>query len=418
VQPIFVIPDSDSEDGVEHMPYQATAATLGQPLRNGPISYPLQVLSSLDEGGLKLRPGKSVELKRKPNGKDQFLRIHQIIRHANTNNIELRGHLLFRNRTLGRILRHQRNEIFLYHELVRDDSRPDHIQSMVTVPLDNVKKIRTIIITDEPFPKHSFRDHTVLDASLPGYNQQKQVIKDNDVLVCRYLHSKTWETTVQHEARKPYKEGRVRYIQRDQADELYRSRLQKQEPTPPKPFYPKSGRKPFDFPQKKKIYTYGSGFGGAGGDATGAALAGARIRWSWDENQLACNTCELNHPTVKIYRVRANQFLGPGYGGYVDIYHLSPPCKYFSPAHTQDGKNDDENIAALYVIRQHLEHIKPRIVTMENTFGLKHDANSAFFEDMISMVLEARYNIQWTVDDFRNFGLPANRKRLIVFGAQ
>jgi DNA (cytosine-5)-methyltransferase 1 len=424
VRPIFEITDSDSEDEAGH--FRPTQA-----LRNPPVQHPLQIIFSYDIGEFNLRPGKSVELKRKDNEKDRFLRIHQIIRHVHDNSIYLRGHLFFRTRTLRRMLKHQRNEIYRHQELDRDDLRPAFIQSMYTFPLDAVKKIRTIIITDERFPRHSFREQgTRLDQNLPGYEEQKNIIRENDVLVCRTFYCKKFDTAAARlNIKKPCYAGSLLHVKRDDADERYRSEPRNKEPRNKEPRNEKpsrafkarssiSNQPQSKYPRKKRIYTSGSGFAGGGGDLTGTKLAGVRVKWAWDEDEHACKTLGHNHPTTRVYRVRANEFFRPDHGGYVDIYHISPPCQYFSPAHTKEGGNDDENIAALYVIQEHLKHIKPRIVTMENTFGLAQDAKSAYFEDGISLIYDCDYDVHWQVDDFRKFGLPANRKRLVVIGAR
>jgi DNA (cytosine-5)-methyltransferase 1 len=421
VEPVFEIIDSDSEDE-DHFKLTQATGKRPQPLRNPTVQYPLQTIFSYDTGEFNLRPGKSVELKRKDSEKDHFLRIHQIIRHVHDNSIYLRGHLFFRTRTLRRMLKHQRNEIYRHQELDRDDLRPGFIQSMYTFPLDAVKKIRTIIITDEKFPRHSFREQgTRLDQNLPGYEEQKNTIKENDVLVCRTFYCKKFDTAAARlNIKKPCYAGSLLHVKRDDADERYRSKPCNKEPSrASKARSSMLNQRQSKYPRKKRIYTSGSGFAGGGGDLTATKLAGVRVEWAWDEDEHACKTCSHNHPTTRVYRVRANEFFGPEHGGYVDIYHISPPCQYFSSAHTVvEGGNDDENIAALYVIQEHLKHIKPRIVTMENTFGLAHDAKSAYFEDGISLIYDSDYDVHWQVDDFRKFGLPANRKRLVVIGAR
>jgi DNA (cytosine-5)-methyltransferase 1 len=418
--------DNDEDSGQPRIKESVrTSRADARSIRNGPVEYPLEIIPSYTDLNLNLKAGKSVELRREGNGKHRFLRIHHILKNSSTGQIFLRGQLFHRNRNLGAILKHSRNEIYLFQQVDCDDPRPPNKQAMIDIALEQVKKVRKIIITDEKFPAHSFRNHTVLDPSLPGYEEQKKIIADNDELVCRFVYTMYFLNAQARTATNgKCARGELRHIRRIEADKNHQSKLQPKVEADPSALTKgsrpvKLSRRQVDPPRKKRKYIYGSGFGGAGGESTGAVEAGARLLWAWDENSHACQTLAANHPWTVVYQVKADDFLKLDHGGRVDIYHLSPPCNFFSPNHNPNREcaKDGDNIAALYGTKDHLEFIKPRVVTMENTFGLKAPRHSQFFEDMIAQILSAGYDVHWQVDDFRDCGLSARRKRLIVFGA-
>ena len=78
----------------------------------------------------------------------------------------------------------------------------------------------------------------------------------------------------------------------------------------------------------------------------------------------------------------------------VDILHLSPPCQFFSPAHTVAGKDDEMNTAASFVIWELLRRIKPRIVTLENTFGLENN-HPEYLRRVVNQFTSSSYSVRW-----------------------
>lgn len=81
----------------------------------------------------------------------------------------------------------------------------------------------------------------------------------------------------------------------------------------------------------------------------------------------------------------------------VDILHISPPCQFWSPVHTREGKNDEANIAALFVCLELTKKLRPRIVTLKQTFGLTHAKHAPFFNSLIGSFTYLGYSIQWSV---------------------
>lgn len=61
--------------------------------------------------------------------------------------------------------------------------------------------------------------------------------------------------------------------------------------------------------------------------------------------------------------------------------------------------------------------MRPRLVTLEQTYGLTHDRHAPFFNALIQAFTSNGYSVQWRIVPLVNYGLPQTRKRLIMIGA-
>lgn len=77
-----------------------------------------------------------------------------------------------------------------------------------------------------------------------------------------------------------------------------------------------------------------------------------------------------------------------------------------------------ENMIAILGMTRFLEVMHPRIVTIEETSGLKelkkHKAN---MQCLLSDFTASNYSVRWKVVNMAEHGLPQRRRRLIVFAA-
>lgn len=166
----------------------------------------------------------------------------------------------------------------------------------------------------------------------------------------------------------------------------------------------------------RRRYTFGDCFCGGGGMSRGAVNAGLRIVWGFDFNQAACQTYAMNFFGTPVYQVWANEFAnGKGYH-ICDICHLSPPCQFWSDAHTIQGKDDDMNTASLFAIFHLLEKAKPRVVTLEQTSGLIR-RHPLFFNAVINMFTSRGFSVRWRILNCADFGVPQRRLRLFIIAS-
>jgi len=185
-------------------------------------------------------------------------------------------------------------------------------------------------------------------------------------------------------------------------------------PTPP----PTPRRNVIDLTREpESTYTFGDAFCGAGGASCGARQAGLQIKWAVDMNPNAIKTYRLNFDlNVKSRCMEAFHFFQNSTESLrVDIMHASPPCQTYSPAHTVPSEeNDDRNSACLHGIRNAIEKVRPRIMTMEETFGLDHQIHRPSLYRVVMDLIELGYSPRWEIIKLSGYGVPQTRKRLIL----
>lgn len=85
------------------------------------------------------------------------------------------------------------------------------------------------------------------------------------------------------------------------------------------------------------------------------------------------------------------------------------------------GKNDEINIAQLHVIKPLIEALKPRVVVLENTSGLANmEKNRIYLNRLLNDMTSAGpgYNLRYKIVNMADYGLPQERKRLIIIAAR
>lgn len=174
---------------------------------------------------------------------------------------------------------------------------------------------------------------------------------------------------------------------------------------------------PTSLPMNGQRYTFGDCFSGAGGVSRGAIMAGLRIDWAFDFNKHACASYALNNPTTTLYPIWAHEFCALTDRDFkVDICHLSPPCQFFSDAHTVMGKDDDMNTASLFAISELVKKAKPRVVTLEQTSGLLR-RHEIYFNAVVLMFTEQGFSIRWRILNCADYGVPQRRMRIFMIAS-
>ncbi|RYP21527.1 hypothetical protein DL765_002163 [Monosporascus sp. GIB2] len=156
---------------------------------------------------------------------------------------------------------------------------------------------------------------------------------------------------------------------------------------------------------------------GAGGVSSGARSAGFKIKFACDMDKGACESYRRNFPAADLHEMDVFDFVNSKDVGRVDVLHLSPPCQFWSPAHTREGKNDDENLSVLYATMGLIDKIRPRLVTVEQTFGLLQERFEAFFNLFLHSFTGVNYSVAYNITHLCNFGVPQTRKRLTMLAA-
>lgn len=171
---------------------------------------------------------------------------------------------------------------------------------------------------------------------------------------------------------------------------------------------------------KKEKYLLVDLFAGCGGLSTGMEQAGFT---PWFVNEIVptfCNTYKCNHklPDSHYYIGDINE-LNKNLDKYQDLLSNitlvcgGPPCQGFSTANRQRIIDDPRN--NLYKAYLHfLSVVRPKFFVMENVRGMSNKIDE--IKQNFKEYLGDEYQFEAAVLDAQDFGVPQNRKRLIMIG--
>ncbi|KAK0668597.1 putative DNA methylase essential for RIP [Cercophora samala] len=383
---------------------------------------------ALDDG-LVLVPHMNVELRPSVDQDAiEFLRILSIVKitKADRSFVVLRGWGFRRTRNLRGCLPKKLNEVCLIANIKVSDKRDWKEQALVDVSPNQVLLLRDLRMTNAEFPDFRF------DAE--DYRQMgKEHIKESGPLVCRWRKEEH-----HHHTKKPAREFAFVRLGEDEVDDRYRVKDSQMANRWRGGVIPGGSHIPnrdspglvFDLEddgsenssdlRPGQRYTAADIFAGAGGASRGIERSGCRLLFSLDHWESAANSLRRNFPGTHIYQKDVTDFVTddlPPEHSYPDILHLSPPCQFWSPAHTVAGKDDEKNIAVLFSCTDLIQKLRPRVFTVEQTFGLIHDRFRLYFHTFLQGFTRHGYSLRYKVLHLNEYGLPQTRRRLVIIGA-
>ena len=106
-------------------------------------------------------------------------------------------------------------------------------------------------------------------------------------------------------------------------------------------------------------------------------------------------------------------------GEHLDIIVGGPPCQAYSNIGRARDKNgmrrDKRNFLYKYYV-EFLKALRPKIFVFENVQGLESAGKGKYLADMRRLMTQAGYQTDYKVINAVNFGVPQNRKRIILVG--
>lgn len=445
--PVFYIEDDDVDDGMDEddgiRELDAEEIDALGPLFEQlsvsaiPVGYERRdlVLSPL---GFTIRPRCCVELE-----SEDFLRVFDILR-DNSGETVLRGILFRRNKRVDRYLQRQRNEVCAIITCKNENvANPQIDSSLVLCPLHAAVQMRDLVVTNRPFPELSFRC-----CETPYYKGQEQLVEDTARLVCRWkfieyvqgrkvvagalvalreseadtgkgvpdaIKRNAWRgNESDHFNARPSKKNRSE-VAIDLTDDDLESSNHAAHSGDLSCIAASTANG--DQQPAMEVYTYADICAGAGGMSRGAEQAGLQLKYLLDHWDVACRTLRLNFSRAKILDMDIFDFCTKGERQYrVTVLHVSFPCQPYSPANTTGGKRDPENVAAGYSVKMILNRTKPRVVTLEQTFGLLH-RHHVSFAALINQLTTERYNVRWRIFNCAQHENAQPRKRLFIIAS-
>lgn len=420
----------------ERSEYEQRVPTVPHQLHLG--SSPRETLSEYMYCGDLLKGGVTIEIPAIPDlYQASFIYIRSII-HEPNRGIFVRGLPMTRTRNLRGRLPRLRNELCLILQVGNDDDRSEEEQALIELQVTKIVTTRTLYFTNADFP----------DKRYPGgIYQTVDDIEHKGILICRWKCKLTYRHQSAHAKRPPPEEFSLEHLNRKDASsasyrvsDVQRRNVWRGGKTRGGSFHPsRSTEMEFTVDveteaditsqsdsedawiprQPGQQYTFGDMFCGAGGASCGAEMAGFFIKLSCDNSSHACETYRHRFPRSELWEMDIFEFVmkDADLNQRVDVMHLSPPCQFWSPAHTVSGANDDANIASLFACHQLLNKLRPRVFTLEQTFGILHPRFEHYFNALVHGFTQWGYSMRWKIVDLLIWGCPSRRKRLIMIGS-
>lgn len=157
-------------------------------------------------------------------------------------------------------------------------------------------------------------------------------------------------------------------------------------------------------------FTFIDLFCGAGGCSLGFIEAGFEGVFAADHDKNAVQTYQLNlGDHVQCIDI-TDQISLP----YADVIVGGPPCQGFSSAGLR--RLHDHRNALIRVFAQLVARIKPKAFVFENVEGFLTIENGSLLFDLLDPLIASGYRIHLRKLNAANYGVPQNRKRIVVIG--
>lgn len=154
-------------------------------------------------------------------------------------------------------------------------------------------------------------------------------------------------------------------------------------------------------------------FSGCGGLDLGFENAGFEIVYANDFDKSIQETFEKNHKVPldvrSIAKVKSSEI--PGADGIIG----GPPCQSWSLAGAMRGAKDERGQLFYEYIRI-LKDKKPKFFVAENVPGIISKTHLPAFKAILREFEKVGYNVVYKLLDARDYGVPQERKRVVVAG--
>ena len=166
-------------------------------------------------------------------------------------------------------------------------------------------------------------------------------------------------------------------------------------------------------------------FAGAGGLSLGLSKAGFDMKLGIEIEKNSASTLQNNNPDqtvltedirkLKPLTVLKNIGLKPT---EIDLIAGGPPCQGFSKSNMRSRivSNPLNDMYLEYF--KFVKAIKPEIFLFENVAGLTLLPYGERYQEILKFGEKLKYNIQTDIVDSQNYGVPQQRKRVLIIGTK
>lgn len=163
-------------------------------------------------------------------------------------------------------------------------------------------------------------------------------------------------------------------------------------------------------------------FSGAGGMSEGLRSAHFNVKYAFEIDPVATRTYLMNHPHTKVYSqdirlVNAEKIVKHLKGNTIHLLAGCPPCQGFSSIRRLNRKSpvQDERNQLIREYVRFVEVLRPFTIMLENVPGL---ALSDSFNEAIERLSGLGYQLSYDTVNVCDYGVPQNRKRLVMVGSR
>ncbi|KZZ90463.1 C-5 cytosine methyltransferase [Moelleriella libera RCEF 2490] len=337
-----------------------------------------------------------------------------------------RGIPFMKTQHLRGMISHKPNELCkLVWFRKRDGRRPDDFPLLIDVREESVLSKRNLVTTNALYPKFN-------DADLTPLRDQQRADSGgrspSTPLICRWKWTRTFlekrnTTSIDEEAIErisPHEVPQAQYRALEHVSRMnWRGITAKGGSWDPDPRRSHTTRPQLRRRPRQK-YTLFDAFCRAGGVSRGAQSVGFRVTHAVDKSPAVWNTYSINFPDTRLHKTSIDRFIRTRTSRtriYPDVLHISPPCQYFSPAHTRPSDDDEDNTDAQLCCAALVHMLRPRLITIEQTFGMAFERHQMYLFSIIGDLTDYGYSVRWKIVELCTWGLPQSRKRLIILAA-
>lgn len=165
-------------------------------------------------------------------------------------------------------------------------------------------------------------------------------------------------------------------------------------------------------------------FSGAGGFSSGFVKSNFEIVSAVEYDESIAKTYVLNHPDTKMFVDDIANVDPQSLGSNISVIIGGPPCQGFSMAGSRirGGFIDDPRNYLFKHYYKIVRYILPKVFVIENVKGLLTMQNGEIYNEIIKLFSNInsksgqKYQLKTFVLNTKEFGIPQNRERVIIFG--
>lgn len=167
-------------------------------------------------------------------------------------------------------------------------------------------------------------------------------------------------------------------------------------------------------------------FAGAGGMSVGFQEAGFNILGAVEQDLWASETLKYNFPNCKVINCDIQTLTDTDINNYfsqkkVDVVIGGPPCQGFSIANRNAGDPKDPRNSLFRYFINAIKVLKPKVFVMENVPNLlnaKTEEGFLVIDIIKNEIDKLGYSAYIKLLNAQDYGVPQNRKRLIIIGSK